>query len=501
MLRHISAKQSILSKSLLFFQRNNIHIRFNYDKSFPKRCLSSTKSPTTSTSRSTSTISSTQTNNDISNDNKDKMKTYNTISKTLYKQILRWTQYTGFHVPFDPMPPLTLSHPLIDKESLLLLQQLQHPYEKDENDIEHRIHTLFQNLPSTTIIDDSKIVIPIYNAKTVYDIIRFVYTINHHHNDDNDTNISIIKDRISLGFEVLKSLNELSELLNERKEAHNHHQNRNGVLYHIGQIVQHKSMRWRGIISGWKRIDQKNSNESTSSNKSSSSLTTKEYESNNDNDDEFGNEIEYTVLLDEGDAVLSRSRVFGSKRIKQNELEIVKNVYLKRIRCSFTKHYFHKFDSNKNEFEPGDVLMYEYPNDKNIGGNITNINGGDNKINHTNSDHAQFVINEMKVFAQRLLTQCIWLDPVLQDESKSYPFITEIMKDLRNISTGEIAQHQSDIFMSSVMPSSEKVAVQNVNAIREIIQKIIQVMWHRRTSLLNSKFNFLACFNKSFGLN
>ena len=39
------------------------------------------------------------------------------LSKTLYRQILRWSR-TFQNIPFDPMPPLTLMPPRIDATAL-----------------------------------------------------------------------------------------------------------------------------------------------------------------------------------------------------------------------------------------------------------------------------------------------------------------------------------------------------------------------------------------------
>ena len=219
------------------------------------------------------------------------IQTYAAISKTLYKQIIKWTKETG-DVPFDPIPPLTLAPPMVDKSALEHLSFLQNnnstTSSKTQND-----ERLIKLLPTNTIFDSHQIIIPIEDSLSVQNTVKFIFGMNHpstiNTNTSNSTisseeQLSILKDRTSLGFEVLKSLNQLSNTLNQRKQSRKQHMNRQNVSYHIGQIVQHKTQRWRAVITGWNKSNVNDSNSN------STSLTTKEYNMNTNE------EVEYVVF-------------------------------------------------------------------------------------------------------------------------------------------------------------------------------------------------------------
>lgn len=494
-------------------------------KNFPSIRVNSRSNFTTST-----TIASTQ------------LQTYAAISKTLYKQILKWTKETGEEVPFDPIPPLTLAPPIIDKSSLeqlaLIHQKNQENESKSNGDDDHHDKRRLMNLlPSNTMIESNQIIIPIENASSVHNVTRFVFNLNHHshHNSSNqeEKDLSIIKDRVSLGFEVLKSLNQLSEMLDERKESRVQHQNRNGVLYHVGQVVQHKTQRWRAIVAGWDKRDSdaidtlnKRDNNNTDDDDydlSMSSLTTKEYESESfQSDDEEkdggnGKEIEYTVYLDEGDAVLTRARVLGSKKVKQHELEPVRDPYLKRIRCSMARYLFDKYDSNKNEFHPGEILTYEYPMDGNsssstetsrtssmkssidvdtdhddhdeiLDNDHTAMDSEDIKRSHERGQKsAQVVVDSIQQLSKKWLEDIIVSDPSSTSSKNDLALISDIQKDLKDIADRRLLQNASDILTSSTPPTVQKEAVIYLNALLGIVQRVTQVMWHRRTMEKNSE--------------
>ncbi len=459
------------------------------------------------------------------------LQTYAAISKTLYKQIIKWTKDTG-DVPFDPIPPLTLAPPLIEKSSLehLALMQLQ----EDDDEKTEKDRRLMKLLPSNTIFDSNQIVIPIEDANSVHNTVKFVFGMNHPKintdaeesipaEQEEERQLSVIKDRVSLGFEVLKSLNQLSEMLNERKESRIKHQNRDGVLFHVGQVVQHKTQRWRALVVGWDKresdaIDKLNRQNMTTS------LTTKEYTGENTSNTNMNmmeerhdeeEEVEYTVFLDEGDAVLTRARVIGSKKVKQHELEPVHDPCLKRIRCSMARYLFDKFDSNKNEFHPGDILTYEYPLDNKEGTVDSTGSTGAGKGEDRNDeslvdcDNYQMVMDENDIQARNERAQksahaiventqqvaSKWLKDIQEiirsTSSKDHEcdLISDFERDLKDITEGRLLQNASDILTSSTPPSVQKEAVTYVNALLGVVQNVTQVMWHRRTMERASKSN------------
>jgi hypothetical protein len=88
-------------------------------------------------------------------------------------------------------------------------------------------------------------------------------------------------------------------------------------------VVQHKTDRWRGVITGWQRKEE-------TGNKLSS-LTNKDYEKNQDipavMDNDQNADIQYTVLLDSGDAhFLGGERRFKNVAVAmQSDLDEVKD--------------------------------------------------------------------------------------------------------------------------------------------------------------------------------
>ena len=170
---------------------------------------------------------------------KTSLKKQKILSKTLYKQILKWTSATGTAVPFDPIPPLTLIPPRVDDSALETIARLHnHDHDENEDDAltleEKHLSTLVKSLPSSAIIEPSKLVIPIENAHHVKNATRLAYAMNNF-SEEARTDLDQIKSRVSLSFEVLKSLNQLSEMLETRKNVREEHRDRDGVLFHVGQ--------------------------------------------------------------------------------------------------------------------------------------------------------------------------------------------------------------------------------------------------------------------------
>ena len=454
------------------------------------------------TSRSTSTTSNERIEKKKSNSNgpaiKEQIETYGVISKTLYRQILKWTKTTG-DVPFDPIPPLTFFPPLIGKESLEALSLIKKSFSDEEIDIEglpqasdvdnssHDFyHDLIKLLPTNSIVDESKLVIPIDGAKSVQDITRFLFALNHYNyqtaeDENDDDSLSMIKDRVSLGFDVLKSLNELSLTLDERRKLREKHCDRNGVLFHVGQVVQHKTMRWRAIVAGWNK-------EGNDDDDQKSSLTTKVYEQTLTENQEAESDIEYTVLLDEGDAVLSRARVLGSKRAKQHELETVMDPFLKRVRCSIAGSFFDKFDSDRNEFHPGPVLTFEYPRDLvDLDALSDNVNENEKKkmgATTPNEYGANLVIKEIRSLAFELNSYIS--ETMSTSNNETMILLSQTREEIQHIINGTLDK-PSDTLSSSTPASSQKVAVKYLGALLDVMNTTNQVMMHRRTSKLNSK--------------
>ena len=414
----------------------------------------------------------------FSSSNKSSLEKQKILSKTLYRQILRWAR-TFQNIPFDPMPPLTLMPPRIDATALQTFASM-HDNESSVKDAKdgHLLH-LTKSLPRNIIIEENKLVIPIHNAADVKNATRTAYALNNYTND-SQTDLEELKHRVSLGLEVLKSLNQLGGVLEPRKESRQLHLNRDGVQFGIGGIVQHKTKRWRGVVAGWKKV------EVTSSKSDKTSLTNKIYDLENNiykvEDDDARFTVEYTIHVDEGDAAHTRTRVLGSVVAMQNELEEVSDNDLKRIRNSLIKRQFEKFDPIKRAFIPGDLLQYEYPKDvEEYSTEQLQIESLDMIEKHQN---AKKIITACRQIASELhqifrnVSSCL--------EARKMDTLTEFEKKLSQIISGKFDQNFADQITKDVSEeSSHKIVMKHLHELLNISTEINSMLWQHNTAKKN----------------
>lgn len=335
------------------------------------------------------------------------------VSKTLYRQLLRWTKRTGYKVPLDPMPPLNIVPPMVPESTLKSVSSYYNMVEMPSKltKREEHLYNLTKKLPPNSIVDETKMLIPLQTVTEIRNIIQMVFTMNHADEDPVST-----KQRISLAFEFLKSLNELSEVLDERKKKHLENMDRTGVKFHIGQVVRHQKAGWRAVVVGWKRIPKEQNDVSKKT-----SLTYKGYSM--DDDSEMEHSIQYQVQLDEGDAVFARLRVLGSMNVSQYELEAVTDTDLKRIRNSLMKS--ETFNSLTGDFELNKALQYEYPND--VSNEVTDIDYS--KLILAKHENAKRVITGIHNVASQL--QRVILDTTSCAASRNLAIISYIEEKLQ----------------------------------------------------------------------
>ncbi|KAL7519912.1 hypothetical protein ACHAWX_004666 [Stephanocyclus meneghinianus] len=323
----------------------------------------------------------------------------NRVPRTLYRQLLSWCRRYQ-DVPFDGVPPLTLTPPQVNPVALRRLKSMRTFL--DSNDIKfsarsvkwrHPAHFALYN--ANVSVDDDMIVFPaVHNAIELRDVIRSVYWLNNVNatsnidgvsNSERETGSSSIaaKEQISLAFDAIKSCNQLSssELDSRRKkrlasiETRRNQQNEIDaplVQYHVGQVVSQKKKGWRGVIVGW-NADTEKANERSFHNRLTS-LTTKEYSLSEQNKEPSENEsidkrkenkaskvnVKYTILVDVNDAALLKSSKIVSLE-SQDDLVSVEPC-LHRIHNNLINQYFTKFETD--HFVPNNVLSYVYPMDR-----------------------------------------------------------------------------------------------------------------------------------------
>ena len=168
------------------------------------------------------------------------------------------------------------------------------------------------------VVSDDLITFPeINNASDIHGLIRSIYWLNNQHTIEGATDSNAVvneetdtKEQISLAFEAIKSCNQLSfsELDTRRGKREmsmkvrqkNGESDEKGVIFHVGQVVQHKNDKWRGVVVGWDIEKNKNDDGQLLS-----SLTTKQYSLHSMSDGlseatttKSKKKVQYTVLVD-----------------------------------------------------------------------------------------------------------------------------------------------------------------------------------------------------------
>ncbi len=442
------------------------------------------------------------------------------LSKTIYKQIMRWTAITGTDVPFDKIPPLTLVPPRVDATALQTLSDLHLQHDTNLNSkeaettttnhdgqedhdckkltlAEQHLLTLMKGLPPNSIIEPNQLILPIENANHVKSATRVAYALNNFTTEEESkADAEQMKERVSLGFEVLKSLNQLSDALEARKKMREDHWDREGVAFRVGQVVQHKKNRWRAIVGGWTKTPAAVDAKEEPSHKTS--LTNRSYTdkwSEGDvaqediaNVEAYGNGtnvVEYVVHLDEGDAAHSRVRVVGSMKVKQHELQEVVDADLKRIRNSHVGHHFESFNTMTGLFVPGKTLNYEYPADE--GGAMDNT-VEESKHMMAKHENAKKILHGVKEIAAQL--HRIILDTSSCAEARKLHLLPGIQKKLEQVVTGNFEENIADKIQSPVS-SSHKIAIQHTRALFFTAFQITDMLWQRNNAEKNSELKIV----------
>ena len=282
----------------------------------------------------------------------------NRVARTLYRQLLSWCREYQ-NVPFDGVPPLTLTPPQVNSRSLKRLHRMRTFLDSNhiKNSIGHDAkwrHPAHFALYNTGVsVKDHMIVFPtVYNANELRDLIRSVFWLNNINTtsaiDDatNGTDHQIgsspeeEKEQISIAFDAMKSCNELSaKELNSRRhrretnikirqQINDNSIDGPNVKYHVGQVVAQNKKGYRGVIVGWAVEDDKSMKQSLLHRRTS--LTTKQYSLPEKCSDTpsfasskgDGPKIKYTILVDVNDAALLE----GSKIVSlesQEDLTLV----------------------------------------------------------------------------------------------------------------------------------------------------------------------------------
>ena len=278
---------------------------------------------------------------------------HNRVPKTLYRQLLSWCrQYDD--VPFSPLPPVTLTPPQVNSNALKHLLDMRTfliANEVDDtiaaggsgDDVDdytmkikhHPAHYAMYN--DGVVVKENMITFPeMTNSQQLRNTIRAVYWLNNENAIANidgdtivgkDTSAGDVKEQVSLAFETIKSCNQLSSTeldtrRDKRKLSINIRQGKTNessgeeypsVDYHVGQVVAHKSKKWRGVIVGWTIDEKKDKNKDGDNGSGVGSLTKKQYSfsnageitadgANDVSQEASSSKVQYTILVDLNDA-------------------------------------------------------------------------------------------------------------------------------------------------------------------------------------------------------
>ena len=207
---------------------------------------------------------------------------------------------------------------------------------------------------------------------------RAIFRLNHvvvrtpfpREESDNNNNNNYDTERQTAAYLALQSLNELTVKMSAK--VHPRRMDRCGVVFRLGQVVQHRDERWRGIVVEWDNLDKPVDTErpggacsvQTVSDEFSKSTmpTAKKYTWTGTEDIYKTTRVRYTVLLDEGDADALESQL--KRTVWQSELDIVRDPQLCRIRSVQTPQYFIQYNASAQRFVPNSLLAYQYPMDE-----------------------------------------------------------------------------------------------------------------------------------------
>ena len=476
------------------------------------------------------------------------------ISRNLYRELLRWCQTQTNHLKYPDsvleymgIPPVSFSAPEdVDAFRLELLFKAYHHDSNSNsnnhnNNVDARIaQKALQMLPPKCDLTRQQLVAPVLSFSGLRGLLRAVFRLNHVEPpmplEDSVAYENLMgyeKKRRTAAFHALKSFNELklADKLNPQRW------DRNGVTVRIGQIVQHRQERWRGVVVEWNkepssarhgrgRRAASAAGTSTLSDDFSTltTLTTKKYSltmEESDNDDKDTNPTEAadatsrvrcTVLLDMGDAVTHNAPLTST--VPQSELDPVTDPQLCRIRSLQTQQYFVRYNAKANRFVPNPLLAYQYPSDDQDSDSLDGTLDANEKTSSKQkepSSEYDTICEEIAVGVQEfaahlntlLLESAVMannsdnksnIDGSTLDDSEpasfngtAYDLLAGTQRNLHAMVKGDVLPTPLR-FQSNVLPAT--IASLHLKALSEFSQGLMEIMDHRRQTIQTKNSQF-----------
>lgn len=326
----------------------------------------------------------------------------------------------------------------------------------------HRVRTL---LPKKTHFRSNELYIPIESVDELRNTIRALFRLNDAPVDDDEESDhrsdAINRTRRDEAFAKLRYLNELNDnRIRDLKQCNEKNKNRTGIKYHVGQVVQHREERWRGVVNGWSRAATPSQ---SSAQDQSSSLTTKHYESKD------GPVPRYNILIDVNDSNFSPDS--PSKTVSlETELSEVTDPYLQRVWNDSIKSDFAYFDSKSRSFVLSPAKRFEYPSD-NTADEVTGIPP-------TTESLCQAITEGVDVIAKRLFS--VVLESCMVAHPRSLPSTKKLWSVLKQLIEYETMLDEKNEKQGLTVPI--RLAASRVRSLGVAFKDILSLANHRRFS-------------------
>jgi hemimethylated DNA binding protein len=388
------------------------------------------------------------------------------VVMTLYRQLLRWCNETEKEIPLLTfVPPVHIQPPQIHPSSLRMVAQKdpKSPLARGTNS------TYF---PPNAVIEETELTVPIANSEDAKKFFRAIFRMNCYppatEQDTNnilDDDASMKKEQISLAFEGMRSLNELStQQLKILKENRDKHWDRADVKFRVGQVVQHNTERWRGVVLGWNRIENKEKDHGTPA----TSLTQKSYKPTKSEDN-----VNCVVVLDWGDASLMQKTnrpISSIKNVYQSDLSLIKDQDLLRIRSGQLGEHFKRFDPATRCFVPGEVSAFVFPCDS--------LNQEWENYKNPSDRAALEMMDGIQKMAEHL--RQILLGYTSSPESQKLTILSSLLKRLTRLSEGDVVPNEERF--SLYRNSTQILMKHHLELFMNVLVEINDTLWTRRSS-------------------
>jgi hemimethylated DNA binding protein len=407
------------------------------------------------------------------------------ISRALYRQLLRWCQV----VQNDALPADILQH-FLPPNYLAAPEQID-PYRMEllfaastgaddcynQSDDAVVVRRALSLLPTKSEYSRKHLTVSIHSVTELRNVIRAVFRLNNVGmpvaNDDLVAHESLQEyqtKRRNAAFQALKSLNELySEELQQLKKRHAKHAvDRENMEFVVGQVVQHRHDRWRGVVAAW----DKQPSYVLSDDFSKTSLTTKEYVTNSLKD-----RVRYNVLLDVGDSY-NLASMTGWSLTDQSDLVAVTDKHLCRIRNNYLDEHFCRYNAETGRFVPNSLKAYEFPSDVDDYTSSQQQQQQQRNVSPETQQLCEEVIQGVQSFATQL--EALLLETAAgSSTTQSLKPFTTLRGDLTDIATGNVVpgRHRFD----DLAPTT--TASLHVRALLNLSHGMLETMLQRRVAV------------------